>query len=91
MVSVAGVRPAGGLPVAFYTWAKQRLSREPARMPGWATYRRIYAASLVCAAHRMAITARRPAPGLIFHSDRVSQYTSATFTAMLVARASANR
>ena len=30
-------------------------------------------ASLVCDALRMALTARRPAPGLIFHSDRGSQ------------------
>ena len=31
----------------------------------------------------MAIEARRPAPGLIFHSDRGTQYTSAEFTALL--------
>ena len=34
--------------------------------------------SLVTDALRMAIIARRPRPGLIFHSDRGSQYTSAT-------------
>ena len=31
---------------------------------------------LVCDALRMAIHHRRPAPGLILHSDRGSQYTS---------------
>ena len=42
-------------------------------------------ASLVCAAHKMATTARRPKPGLIFHSDRGSQYTSAEFRHLLAA------
>jgi len=40
-------------------------------------------ASLVCEALRMAITTRRPAPGLIFHSDRGSQYTSREFAGVL--------
>jgi transposase InsO family protein len=40
-------------------------------------------ASLVCDALRMAIGIRQPAPGLVFHSDRGSQYTSAAFTALL--------
>lgn len=40
-------------------------------------------ASLVCDALRMATTARRPPSGLIFHSDRGSQYTSREFTALL--------
>ena len=31
----------------------------------------------------MAFTARRPAPGLIFHSDQGSQYTSAEFRKLL--------
>ena len=39
--------------------------------------------SLVTDALRMAIMARRPRPGLIFHSDRGSQYTSATFRELL--------
>ena len=39
--------------------------------------------SLVTDALQMAITARRPRPGLIFHSDRGSQYTSATFRELL--------
>ena len=33
----------------------------------------------------MAIAARSPEPGLIFHSDRGSQYTSAKFTGLLAA------
>jgi putative transposase len=40
-------------------------------------------ASLVCDALRMALTARQPAPGLIFHSDRGSQYTSTEFSRLL--------
>ena len=39
--------------------------------------------SLVTDALRMAIAARRPAPGLIFHSDRGTQYTSKEFTDLL--------
>ena len=38
---------------------------------------------LVADALRMAIAARHPAPGLIFHSDRGTQYTSAEFTTLL--------
>ena len=39
--------------------------------------------SLVTDALRMAIIARRPRPGLIFHSDRGSQYTAGTFRELL--------
>jgi putative transposase len=42
-------------------------------------------ASLVCEALEMALKARRPAPGLIFHSDRGSQYTSREFRQLLAA------
>jgi len=38
---------------------------------------------LVADALRMAIAARRPEPGLIFHSDRGTQYTSTEFTDLL--------
>lgn len=38
---------------------------------------------LVADALRMAIAARHPAPGLIFHSDRGTQYTSTEFTDLL--------
>jgi putative transposase len=38
---------------------------------------------LVADALRMAVAARRPAPGLIFHSDRGTQYTSTEFTDLL--------
>jgi transposase InsO family protein len=40
-------------------------------------------ASLVCDALQMAIDARRPGAGFIFHSDRGSQYTSAEFRNLL--------
>jgi putative transposase len=38
---------------------------------------------LVSDALRMAVAARHPAPGLIFHSDRGTQYTSKEFTDLL--------
>jgi transposase InsO family protein len=40
-------------------------------------------AELVCAALRMAILHRQPAPGLIFHSDRGVQYASDAFRTLL--------
>ena len=40
-------------------------------------------ADLVCDALQMAIDLRRPEPGLIFHSDRGSQYTSSAFRKLL--------
>lgn len=40
-------------------------------------------AELVCSALQMAITQRQPAPGLIVHSDRGSQYASAAHQAVL--------
>ncbi len=52
------------------------------RVVGWAMADHMRA-SLVCDALAMAINARRPAPGLIFHSDRGTQYTSTEFTDLL--------
>jgi putative transposase len=52
------------------------------RVVGWAMADHMEA-SLVCDAMQMALAARRPAPGLLFHSDRGSQYTSAGFRALL--------
>jgi transposase InsO family protein len=40
-------------------------------------------AEIACAALQMAITQRNPAPGLIVHSDRGSQYASDTHRALL--------
>jgi transposase InsO family protein len=42
-------------------------------------------ASLVCEALTMALKSRRPQPGLVFHSDRGSQYTSREYGAHLAA------
>ena len=39
--------------------------------------------SLVSEALEMAVTARRPAPGLLFHTDRGSQYTSREFQQLM--------
>jgi transposase InsO family protein len=40
-------------------------------------------ADLVCDALQMALEQRQPTPGLLFHSDRGSQYTSGKFRALL--------
>jgi putative transposase len=52
------------------------------RVVGWAMADHMRA-ELVCDAARMAIESRRPAPGLIFHSDRGTQYTSKQFADLL--------
>ena len=54
------------------------------RVVGWAMSHRIDR-FLVLAALEMAIRSRKPAPGLIFHSDRGSQYASADFQNTLAA------
>ena len=54
------------------------------RVVGWAMADHMRA-DLVCDALRMAIDARRPAPGAMFHSDRGTQYTSTEFTDLLAA------
>lgn len=52
------------------------------RVVGWAMADHMRA-GLVCDALSMAIDLRRPPAGLIFHSDRGSQYTSSEFTKLL--------
>jgi len=52
------------------------------RVVGWAMAEHMRA-ELVCDALRMAIEARRPAPGLIFHSDRGTQYNSEQYRHLL--------
>jgi putative transposase len=54
------------------------------RCVGWAM-RDTMEVDLVTSALRMARDARNPAPGLIFHSDRGSQYASAAYRAELEA------
>ena len=52
------------------------------KVVGWAMAPTMHA-ELVCAALQLAITQRQPAPGLIVHSDRGSQYASALHQALL--------
>lgn len=52
------------------------------RCIGWAL-RRSLEAALVLEALRMALTQRRPRPGLVHHSDRGVQYASQDYTAQL--------
>jgi len=52
------------------------------KVVGWAMADHMRA-SLVCDALRMAIGLRQPPPGLIFHSDRGTQYTSDEFHELL--------
>jgi len=54
------------------------------RCVGWAM-RETMEVELVLSALRMACAARQPAPGLIFHSDRGSQYASGAYRAELAA------
>jgi transposase InsO family protein len=56
------------------------------RVVGWAM-REGMDAALVLAALRMAVETRRPAPGLIHHSDRGVQYASGEYRAQLAAHA----
>jgi transposase InsO family protein len=52
------------------------------RVVGWAMADHMRA-ELACEALAMAIQSRRPGPGLIFHSDRGTQYTSTEFGRVL--------
>ena len=52
------------------------------RIVGWAMSERM-SAKLVCDALQMAYWRRRPAPGLLMHSDRGSQYASAEYRKLL--------
>nr|MDQ3643430.1 IS3 family transposase [Actinomycetota bacterium] len=52
------------------------------RVVGWAMADHMRT-ELVSDALRMAVAARRPAPGLVFHSDRGTQYSSKEFTDLL--------
>lgn len=54
------------------------------RIVGWALADHMRA-DLVTAALQQALTTRRPAPGLVFHSDRGSQYGSKMFRTLLTA------
>ena len=52
------------------------------KVVGWAMAPNM-PASLVCTALQLAIAQRQPAPGLIVHSDRGSQYASADYQALI--------
>ena len=52
------------------------------RVVGWSMADHMRA-ELICDALTMALGARRPEPGLVFHSDRGTQYTSADFRTLL--------
>ena len=53
------------------------------RVVGWAV-RETMETELVLAALHMALADRRPAPGLVCHSDRGSQYASGAYRALLM-------
>ena len=55
------------------------------RVVGWAMADHLRA-ELAANALAMALRARRPPPGLVHHTDRGSQYTAATYRAMLADR-----
>jgi len=55
------------------------------KVVGWAMAPTMHA-ELLCAALQLAIAQRQPAPGLMVHSDRGSQYASALHQALLAHR-----
>ncbi len=55
------------------------------KIVGWATAATM-PTELVAAALRMALQQRRPAPGLLLHSDRGSQYASEAYQALLTSQ-----
>jgi putative transposase len=57
----------------------------PTRVIGWALERTLEV-TLTIEALRMALEQRRPAPGLVHHSDRGVQYASRDYTALLQAQ-----
>lgn len=62
--------------------ALPRGGHRPRRIVGWSLARHMRA-GLVADALSQALETRRPAPGLIFHSDRGSQYGSGEYRALL--------
>jgi putative transposase len=56
------------------------------RVVGWAMRQTLHA-DLVCAALHVAVGRRRPAPGLVHHSDRGVQYASASYQHLLTTHA----
>jgi len=72
-----------------YLWTKQGwlylaviIDLYSRKVVGW-TLRERMKASLVCDALDVAVRRRKPPPGLLFHSDRGSQYASSEFRARL--------
>jgi transposase InsO family protein len=55
------------------------------KVVGWALADHLRT-ELATTALQMALTSRRPSPGLIHHSDRGSQYTSSTYAEILAER-----
>ena len=74
--------PTSAREAVGFTW-QPCWTGTPARWWGWAMSPGM-PAGLVCAALQMAIVQRNPAPGLIVHSDRGTQYASAEHQALLV-------
>jgi len=72
--------PTSGPGRAGSTWRPFDLGSR--RVVGWSMADHMRT-ELVADALKMAVAARRPAPGLIFHSDRGTQGTSAEFTDLL--------
>ena len=76
------ILPISGHSKADYIWVVviDLFSRQ---VVGWSLDQRMER-TLVMDALRMAVWRRKPAPGLLFHSDRGSQYCSSDFQTMLV-------
>jgi putative transposase len=86
-----GAAVLAGVPLAFisYIWTAEGwhylaivLDLFSRRVVGWATSDRLRR-DLAVEALRRALVARNPAPGLVHHSDRGSQYCSVDYQALL--------
>ena len=86
MLETMYAAPGIGLAAIQVGVAKQAIVLDLAsrRVVGWAM-RETLEADLALAALRMALADREPAPGLVHHSDRGSQYTCADYQAVLAA------
>ena len=82
LMRLNGLRPTWRRKFVHTTDSQHVLDLHSRKVVGWATSPAV-PAGLVCAALQMAIVQRNPAPGLVVHSDRGTQYASAEHQGLL--------